>query len=36
MKFAIAAGTLACGKFGTIEALPRKEEIIELLQKLPD
>lgn len=36
MKFAVAAGTLACGKFGTLEALPRKEEIIELLQKLPD
>ena len=36
MKFAVAAGTLACGKFGTLEALPQKEEIIELLQKLPD
>ncbi len=36
MKFAIAAGALACGKFGTLESLPRREEIIELLQKLPD
>jgi ribokinase len=33
VKFASAAGALACTKFGTIEALPRKEEIIELLQK---
>lgn len=36
MKFAIAAGAIACGKFGTLESLPRREEIIELLQKLPD
>lgn len=33
VKFASAAGTLACTKFGSIEALPTKAEIIELLQK---
>ena len=33
VKFACAAGALACTKFGTIEALPTKAEIIELLQK---
>jgi sugar/nucleoside kinase (ribokinase family) len=32
-KFAAAAGALACTKFGAIEALPGKAEIIELLQK---
>jgi ribokinase len=32
-KFASAAGALACTKFGSIEALPSKAEIIELLQK---
>jgi len=32
-KFAAAAGALACTKFGSIEALPTKAEIIELLQK---
>jgi ribokinase len=32
-KFASAAGALACTKFGSIEALPTKAEIIELLQK---
>jgi ribokinase len=32
VKFASAAGALACTKFGTIEALPTKAEIIELLQ----
>jgi ribokinase len=32
-KFACAAGALACTKFGSIEALPTKAEIIELLQK---
>ncbi len=32
-KFASAAGALACAKFGSIEALPTKAEIIELLQK---
>jgi len=33
VKFASAAGALACTKFGSIEALPTKEEIIQLLQK---
>ncbi len=33
VKFASAAGALACTKFGTIDALPAKEEIIELMQK---
>jgi ribokinase len=32
-KFASAAGALACTKFGSIEALPMKADIIELLQK---
>jgi ribokinase len=32
VKFASAAGALACTKFGSIEALPTKAEIIELLQ----
>lgn len=32
-KFASAAGALTCTKFGSIEALPTKAEIIELLQK---
>jgi ribokinase len=32
-KFACAAGALACTKFGSIEALPTKAEIIEILQK---
>jgi len=32
-KFASASGALACTKFGSIEALPTKAEIIELLQK---
>jgi len=31
--FASAAGALACSKFGSIEAMPAKAEIIELLQK---
>jgi len=34
-KFASAAGALACTKFGVQESLPKKEEIIELLQNLP-
>ncbi|MFA5292600.1 MAG: PfkB family carbohydrate kinase [Phycisphaerae bacterium] len=34
-KFASAAGALACSKFGSQESLPKKEEIIELLQSLP-
>jgi len=33
VKFASAAGALACTKFGSIETLPTKGEIIELLQK---
>ena len=33
VKFASAAGALACTKFGSIEALPAKAEIIQLLQK---
>ena len=33
VKFARAAGALACTKFGALEAMPKKEEIIELLQK---
>ena len=33
VKFASAAGALACTKFGSIESLPTKAEIIELLQK---
>jgi len=32
-RFASAAGALTCTKFGAIEALPTKAEIIELLQK---
>ena len=33
VKFASAAGALACTKFGGIDALPTQEEIIELMQK---
>jgi sugar/nucleoside kinase (ribokinase family) len=33
VKFAAAAGALACTKFGAIEALPTKNEIIQLLQR---
>jgi len=33
VKFASAAGALVCTKFGSIEALPTKADIIELLQK---
>lgn len=33
VKFASAAGALACTKFGSLEALPTKAEIIELLQR---
>jgi ribokinase len=41
VKFASAAGALVCTKFGVIEALPTKAEIIQLLQRedidlLPD
>jgi ribokinase len=32
VKFAAAAGALTCTKFGAIEALPTKNEIIQLLQ----
>jgi len=32
-QFASAAGALACTKFGSIEAMPTKAEIIQLLQK---
>jgi ribokinase len=32
-KFASAAGALACTKFGSIEAMPTKADIIEMLQK---
>jgi ribokinase len=35
-KFASAAGALVCTKFGGIEALPTKADIIELLQKEED
>jgi len=33
VKFASAAGALACSQFGSIEAMPTKAEIIQLLQK---
>jgi len=33
VKFASAAGALACTKFGAIDALPTKEEILELMQR---
>jgi len=33
VKFASAAGALACTKFGSVDAMPTKAEIIELLQK---
>jgi ribokinase len=33
VKFASAAGALACTKFGSIEAMPTKSDIIQLLQK---
>lgn len=33
VKFASAAGALACTRFGSIEAMPSKADIIELLQK---
>jgi len=32
-KFASAAGALACTKFGSLEALPTKADIIQLLQR---
>ena len=33
VEFASAAGALTCTKFGSIESLPTKADIIELLQK---
>ena len=33
VKFASAAGALACTRFGLLEALPTKADIIQLLQK---
>lgn len=36
VKFASAAGALACSKFGAQESLPPKDEIIELLQQQSD
>jgi ribokinase len=33
VKFANAAGALACTKFGSVESLPTQADIIELLQK---
>ena len=36
VEFASAAGALACTKFGSIEALPTKADIIELLQQEED
>jgi ribokinase len=33
VKFASAAGALVCTRFGAIEALPSKSEIIQLLQR---
>ncbi len=33
VKFASAAGALACTKFGSVDSMPTKEEIIELMQK---
>jgi len=36
VKFACAAGALACTKFGAIESMPSKADIIELLHKKDD
>ncbi len=36
VKFAAAAGALSCTKFGSLEAMPTKEEILELLLNQPD
>jgi len=33
VKFASAAGAIACTKFGSVDAMPTKAEIIELMQK---
>ena len=32
VKFASAAGALACTKFGAVDAMPTNAEIIELMQ----
>jgi ribokinase len=34
VRFACAAGALACTKFGAQDSLPKKEEIIQLLQQM--
>lgn len=36
VRFAAAAAALACTRFGSLDALPSKEDIIELLQNEPD
>ncbi len=36
VRFAAAAGALACARFGSLDALPSKEDIIELLQNQAD
>ena len=36
VRFAAAAAALASSRFGSLDALPSKEDIIELLQKHPD
>ena len=36
VRFAAAAGALACARFGSLDALPSKEDIIELLQNQSD
>ncbi len=36
VRFAAAAGALACTKFGSLDSLPSKEDIITLLQEQPD
>ncbi|MBW2561616.1 MAG: hypothetical protein JRE40_12285 [Deltaproteobacteria bacterium] len=36
VKFAVAASEIAATKFGSIDAFPTKEEIIELLQNQRD
>jgi ribokinase len=33
VRFASAAGALACTKFGSVDSMPTKQEIIELMQK---
>lgn len=36
VRFAAAAGALACSKFGAQESLPSKQDILELLMQQPD